>query len=273
MEINRFGNNSIKRSSPLASWFMNIAAVLALVLLSAMAHATTVVKKTFDDLLKESDAIVLGTVSDVASQYVGEKKDIVTHVTLSNLTVLHGALAASTLVLRQEGGDVQGDVVHIEGSPVFSKGDRVIVFIKGNGTEMIPFVGWTQGVFRVFQDSATKKERITDHEGNHVTGIKDNDFVRDVVKAPEARIMSKDGKLSSETQADGGKSDDRNPVSARFGRVALPSEAMAVQDFLGAIQKGVKDRALKGKTITSADPSTASARPPHKVDAPARDSK
>jgi hypothetical protein len=231
------------------------------VMWAVSANATILPKKNFDELLKESDGIVMGTVSDMQSQYAGTSRDIVTHVTLSNLTVLHGQFNAPQLVLRMDGGNVSGDIVHIEGSPSFSLQDRVIVFVKGNGSAMVPFVGWTQGVFRVFRDAGSGVDRVKDHDGNLIREVRGNDIVKDTVHAAEARIVGPNGRVSEAIQGIAGRTDDGTPSTNVEAREASAGDAMGVLEFVNAIRRGVRDRALQGKALNSADPKNAAPRP------------
>ena len=242
------------RPSLLMLWMRTIP-VLALILFYAMqAHATTLLKKSLADLLSESDGIVVGTVTDLKSQY-DKKKGIQTFVTLTDLKVIHGQYAASSLVIQLPGGEIEGDVLDVHGSPRFEPNDRVVLFVKGNGVEMVPIVGWTQGVFRVFHDEKTGSERIKDHEGNHVFGVSGDELVKEQVNLPEAEIVD----LSANRGGNAGSTDDGSGSESLSPKKKDPKgEAMTSRDFLNAISGKLKEKSLKGKRIASVSPESFS---------------
>src|SRR5438445_765842 len=64
--------------------------LVALLFFYAMqTQATTLLQKSLNDLVAESDGIVVGTVSEMKSRY-DKKKDVQTLVTLTELQVIHG---------------------------------------------------------------------------------------------------------------------------------------------------------------------------------------
>ena len=59
---------------------------------------------------------------------------------------------------------------HIAGVPKFHLGDRMVVFIVGNETQAVPFVGMWQGVYRVVQDT-DRGDTIATHAGQPLTAL------------------------------------------------------------------------------------------------------
>lgn len=135
-----------------------------LVVLSYQAEATVLVHKTLNDLVREADLILAGTVTDKQSVWADDNSTIYTFVTLSNLEVIDGDYAQSTFTLRLDGGEVlnqdtkKGRGLKIPGVPEFAVGDRVAAFVKDNTFEVCPLVGWHQGVLRVKKDPVTGDE-------------------------------------------------------------------------------------------------------------------
>jgi len=131
------------------------------------AHATTLLYQSFDDLVTKAEAIVIGTVYSVESLY-DQNREIYTFVTLGELEILKGTYPQPTLVIRMEGGIIGETTQKVIGSPWFHVNDRPLLFIQGNGQYMVPFVGWTQGVFQVRVEEITGRTTIYDYEGNPV---------------------------------------------------------------------------------------------------------
>lgn len=235
---------------------MKAIPLVALILFYALqAQATTLLKKSLNDLLAESDGIVVGTVSEMKSRY-DKKKDIQTLVTVTNLQVVHGHYDAPSLVLQLQGGEIEGDVLEIHGSPKFEANDRVILFIKDNGRELVPFVGWTQGVFRVSRDTKGN-DRVKDHEGNNVMAVSGDDLVKEQVNLPEAVIVDGSGQPALKGAGAGTTDDGSRSDLVSQNKKPSQGDAMTLREFLSTIGGKLKNKGLKGKTIASVSAETA----------------
>ena len=236
----------------------------SVVLLSSSAGATTLLKKNFDDLVTEADAIVVGTVIDTQSHYGADKK-IETVVTLADLQVVHGRYEGASLSLQLPGGAVENDIMVVHGAPRFAVRDRVILFVQNNGRQLVPFVGWTQGVFRIETDGATGRQQVLDHERNPVVEVRGSDVVKQQVNAPEATIVNGIGKMDA--VGSGGTTDNGTAATAvrseAAGRQAIDSAS-----FLLAIGNKVREKQAAGRQVQSiatapaADAQPGQAAPP-----------
>ena len=226
-----------------------LASICTALLLAVNASATTVLHKDVDQLVQEADGIVIGTVRGTESRY-GPGQDIYTFVSVDQVELLKGRYHQSSLTLRLEGGQVGNDILDIEGSPHFSSGDKVILFVKGNGKQMVPFVGWTQGVLRIKPDE-TGVEEITDHEGNRVLGLKEGKLIKErkhsgdlkIVGGPNERAHSEVGTPPAghdETGSGVGNADVEEAPTG-FGK------AVRATDFITAL----KGKVAKVKRTTS----------------------
>lgn len=207
-------------------WSLPVVLSLAALSLSVSTTATTLPYKSFDDLMKEADGVVTGRIVAVESQY-NQNKEIYTFVTLDQIEILSGSYQGSTLTLRLKGGQVENDISRVIGSPQFQVNDQVLLFVHGNGRYMVPFVGWTQGVFRVVQDPRSGQQVIHDLEGNRVVGVQKGQILRDQVIQPEASIVGQQqglGTASNQSQADAGSPDSQQPTSA--SRTAAQANAL-----------------------------------------------
>lgn len=123
------------------------------------AGATTLIPVDTDQLIEKAGLIVQGVVTAV--EYRNSDVDSPEHISLPHTFVtfdiersFKGSTPSdSSITLRFQGGpDGKGRVMMIPGVPLFDVGDRDILFIRGNGTQMTPLVGWEQGRFRIVND-------------------------------------------------------------------------------------------------------------------------
>ena len=241
-----------------SKWLPGAIALGSVLMMSLQAEATILFKKNLDDLVTEAEAIVVGTVTGAESHYTAEK-DIYTLVTLADLKVLHGRYEGNSLTLQLPGGEVDNDVMEVHGSPKLAVKDRVVVFVQGNGQQLVPIVGWTQGVFRLELDAKSGKQKVKDHERNSVLEVRGNEIVRNQVKAPDATIIERPGQAraggdASKAGGDAGKADAGNELAndkAQAKLAAAPTEAMDADAFIREIGRTVKEKKAVGKAIKS----------------------
>jgi hypothetical protein len=233
-----------------------LAALLATTALAA--QATVLPYKDFKQLITEADGIVLGTVSAV--QTVGSGTgDIDTYVTVDAQEVLSGVLAQRSLTLKLEGGFDGQRGLQIEGSPQFAAGERVLVFVQGNGVDVVPFVGWSQGVFRISRDAAEEVDRVTGADGQRVLGVRGQHLLREEVPHGNVQIQGQPGLAvmrSAPAQADAGQTDDGSAVAdVQVQTARLP--ALTLERFLAL----VREHAGAGRALQSVTAADAVSRP------------
>ena len=132
------------------------------------AHAITVVPRNFDELVARADTVFKGSVATVTSQWIGEGsiRHIVTFVTFQVEETYKGE-AAPVQTLRFLGGTVGPDTLEVADMPIFTTGQKAVLFVVGNGKQFCPLVGVYQGRFHVTTDSAGL-ERVTTNDGSPV---------------------------------------------------------------------------------------------------------
>ena len=163
------------------------ALVLAVLFLSPLAWATTVLHKDFPDLVHEAEFIIVGTVVEVREQWDAEKNAPFTLVTFANLNVLKGDLGDTELTLYFLGGSTrQGKTVWIDGVPRFTSGERTVLFSAGNRRDFCPLVGIWQGIFRVRHDEHGQ-ETVSDHASVPITGVQKGLIYKHGQAAPQAK--------------------------------------------------------------------------------------
>jgi len=132
---------------------------------AATASATSVVKLSLKDLAKKSDAIVLARVDDQYSRYE-QNKEIFTYYTLHVLEPVKGAKNEQTITIRQIGGIVDNIASIVPGTPRFTNGEEVVVFLTQKDATGYPWVmGLQQGKYSVYQDEKGQKRVRNDLSG------------------------------------------------------------------------------------------------------------
>jgi PKD repeat protein len=96
-------------------------------LLASAASATTIVLPTDQQLVQKSPVIVEGTV--VSSMPVVRNGGIWTETRLAVDQTLKGDVAGE-LTIREVGGEIDGRITKIFGTPVFTAGERVMAFLS-----------------------------------------------------------------------------------------------------------------------------------------------
>ena len=146
----------------------------------APASLTIVPPMFYSDIVRESELIVIGTVTASTSRWEGTT--IRTFVDLDQLHVAKGTLPSgpalggrAPLTLRFDGGTVGADTIAIADLPRLAKGKRYLLYVSGNGRHVSPIVGFHQGLFEVA--TVNGREVLLDHRGQELLGIRDDRFV------------------------------------------------------------------------------------------------
>ena len=179
---------------------LRLQVVLALLVLwsvaSHSAGATTLIPMTIGEIVDEAELIFVGRVESLEVthepyQVFGEspvEEWPFRYVTFAVNEVLKGGVAEQALTLRFLGGG-GNDLTHgrtIVGSPKFEVGTNYLLFVKGNGSQWVPLVGWTQGQLRVLRDPETGEDALLDSSGGYrLTGIEDDRWQRVASTEPE----------------------------------------------------------------------------------------
>src|SRR5688572_14278105 len=108
------------------------------------------------ELVQQAELIFDGIVTSVQYRMsdVGTPDDVAlphTFVTFAIQQTFKGqAQSGRSITLRFQGGpDGKGSALVIPGIPLFDVGERSILFVRRNGNDLCPLVGWEQGRLRV----------------------------------------------------------------------------------------------------------------------------
>jgi hypothetical protein len=123
--------------------------VAAVICVASVAQATVLVPLDTRALTARADRVVLGTVESQLARWSDDHQAIFTDVTIRVARSYKGALkAGDTVVVRREGGVVDGVGMRVYGAAHFTVGEEVLVFVETRGGAAYT-VGMTQGKLRV----------------------------------------------------------------------------------------------------------------------------
>jgi hypothetical protein len=133
--------------------------VLALTAGAPSLGALTVAPATFEELVRESVAVVHGRVRDVRGQWTADRRSIQSTVTLEVIDAFKGSeVEAASFVVP--GGEAGGRLLVIPGAPTFRPGDEVVVFLGGRAPALPQPVGLSLGVYRVVADARSAAKLV-----------------------------------------------------------------------------------------------------------------
>ncbi|HQH71285.1 MAG TPA: hypothetical protein PK360_04320 [bacterium] len=134
--------------------------ILSFMIVPQNLHSSNLYPVMDRHLVKEAELIFVGQV--IAIQYKSSTPRIRlepaiphTFVTCAIKQVLKGQSAGRDVItLRFEGGpsELKPSLVYeVEGIPIFQVGDEGVFYVRKNGNQMCPLVGWQQGFMRLSQ--------------------------------------------------------------------------------------------------------------------------
>jgi len=124
------------------------------------------VPPSFAELVVSADTIVRGRVIDVHSAWIEtpQGRAIKTFVALRVERALKGKVG-DTYTLEFLGGTVGQKSLRIPGMPVFTVGERTIVFAADNGRVVCPLISGGHGRYLVLRDAATARDYVARDNG------------------------------------------------------------------------------------------------------------
>ncbi|HTZ47783.1 MAG TPA: hypothetical protein VMH20_09340 [Verrucomicrobiae bacterium] len=152
--------------------------LIGVCLSAVVAHATTLTRLQFYQLVQHSSAI--GRVRCVRADTRLENREIWTDTVFEVVQRDNGFLP-SPIVVRVPGGKFQHLTSHFDGVPEFRPGEEVYLFLAGQPGRQFYIVGWTQGTFRIRKDARTGLETVS------------QDSAEVPVFDPETRTFTKSG--------------------------------------------------------------------------------
>ena len=128
-----------------------LALSLAIALSPALASATVMVELPLEALTHQSDAIVVATVISSRAQLVIDPVRGSEVHTFSELRVLESLAGprVDRIVVEEIGGTLQGETLHIEGTPHYAIGGEVVAFLERRADGSFRTTGMAQGRFEI----------------------------------------------------------------------------------------------------------------------------
>ena len=128
---------------------MKYLAAVVVICVAFAARATVLVPLDTKALTQRAERIVLGTVESQEAKWSSDHEAIYTDVTIRVTRVYKGSgKAGDRVVVRREGGVVDGMGMRVYGAASFAVGEEVVVFTETRGNAAWT-VGMTQGKLRV----------------------------------------------------------------------------------------------------------------------------
>jgi hypothetical protein len=154
-----------------------LLAIVAL-LCSSERAAAQVESNRIQSLAQQADAIVVGKVSTVRSEWTADKTRIVTKVSVDVDEYVKGQSTGKTLVITHMGGEVDGVGELYTSAPHFSAGEDVLVFVKKDSKNNLNVAGGTEGKVRIMKNESTGERMV----GGNISLNKFTDMVKTAVK-------------------------------------------------------------------------------------------
>jgi hypothetical protein len=120
---------------------------LCTLLLSISSADAVMIKMTLEELTEEADSIVVGTVVSTNSQWNDARTSIFTEVVVSVEKRMKGVSNTQEITVLVPGGETGGIVEVISVMPVFTAGERVMLFLKDLSSAKVSKTGQNQSQF------------------------------------------------------------------------------------------------------------------------------
>ena len=134
-------------------WLQVTGVVIVSLACAAPSWASTFVLMSESDLTARSIAAVTGWVTDIEAAEDATSHGINTYVHIEPDQVVFGSLPEGALILREPGGRVRGRSEWIFGSPEYSVGEEVFVFLSQNADGTLRTTGLSMGKFTIEADA------------------------------------------------------------------------------------------------------------------------
>lgn len=139
---------------------------------AGVARSTTVIPPTFDQLVAEARTIFVGDVISRRSVMDNSSRgrSIRTIVTFRVEDVWKGSVSAVTQ-LEFLGGTVGDETMRVAGMPVFTVGQRSVLFVTGAARSISPLVGLSSGRLRIERGTGDGIDRVRTNDGRSLGAV------------------------------------------------------------------------------------------------------
>lgn len=131
-----------------------------------LAHSTTVIPPTFEELVSKAQTIFVGEVVNQRSMFQNtpQGRSIITVVTFQVADVWKGDASPITQ-LEFLGGTVDDLRMTVQGMPTFHIGQRDVLFVGSTVRTVSPLVGLMHGRLRIEREPVSGVDRVRTHDG------------------------------------------------------------------------------------------------------------
>lgn len=140
---------------------------LLMVVAAIPAGASTFLKMTHKDLVRDSAAVVKGQVIQVNSFWTSDGAVIVTEAMIKVDEALLGR-PDSVVVVKTFGGEVNGYYIEAHGFPKFTVNDKVLLYLEAEEDGVARVAGYQQGQFRVVEQAGIEYAVPMTDDGSNV---------------------------------------------------------------------------------------------------------
>ena len=130
---------------------LHLTLLLLLIFVTTWAFATTAKNLTLSDLVKDSNLITIGKITNLKYTYDKDKGMVYTIYTLEVTDSLKGT-SPRQIKIKLPGGTYKGVVQVVSGTPKIKIGEKAVLFLTKWNDIWTP-VGLAQGVFFINQDT------------------------------------------------------------------------------------------------------------------------
>lgn len=145
---------------------------LLLAVAAVPAGASTFLKMTQKDLVRDSASVVQGHVIKVSSFWDPTGRIVMSEALVRVEDKIYGE-APSVVVVRTFGGTVGNFTVEADGFPRFQANDHLLLFLEAEKDGATRVAGYQQGQFRVVQDKSGIALAVPAFEGGATLLTKD----------------------------------------------------------------------------------------------------
>lgn len=143
---------------------LTVVAVTLLCLATPQSVRCQIDGQTTDDLVRQSEAIVVARVTGVTSEWSSDKSRILTTVTLAIEEQLKGDGQGKEMIIHTLGGEVDGVGEVYSHLPIFKLNEQVIVFAERDDRGMFRVVGGMDGKMSLIVEESTGRRLVADSE-------------------------------------------------------------------------------------------------------------
>jgi hypothetical protein len=137
---------------------IQVLLIVGALAITATVHATTLARLSIEQMAAAADRVA--RVRYAASESHWENGAIWTVTTFAVVESMKGSLPPQVKV-RLPGGRVGHLTASVDGTPKFSPGDDVIVFLEQTPAGEYSVTGWVEGTFRISRDLRSGRETVT----------------------------------------------------------------------------------------------------------------